>query len=270
MFWVLARLLALVPDAVRQDEVRARLDKHLTDEKLRVEADFLRAQPLFERPYGWGWALALAHELGGLETRWRADFQPLADIVATSLTAWLPRLTYPVRAGVHSNTAFALSRALPYARASAPALEAAIAEAAERWFAGDEDYPGGWEPSGADFLSPALCEAELMASLLGPDDFGAWLRRFLPGIADGRPAALFTPAVVSDSTDGHIAHLHGLNLSRAWCWRRLSESLPPQDPRVVPMSAAARRHADAALPMVTGSHYAVEHWLAAYAVLFLS
>ena len=111
----------------------------------------------------------------------------------------------------------------------------------------DEDYPGGWEPSGQDFLSPALCEAELMARLLPREDFPGWLARFLPGIADGQPTALFTPAVVTDSSDGYIAHLRGLNLSRAWCWRRLAETLPADDPRVAVCEQAASVHAEASL-----------------------
>ena len=131
-------------------------------------------------------------------------------------------------------------------------------------------YPGGWEPSGSDFLSPGLAEAELMARLLPAGEFGAWLGTFLPGLAAGEPGALFTPAVVSDSSDGQIAHLHGLNLSRAWCWRRLAETLPAADPRVPVCAAAARTHAEAALPHVVADHYMVTHWLAAYAVLLFS
>jgi hypothetical protein len=140
----------------------------------------------------------------------------------------------------------------------------------ERWYADDADYPGGWEPSGADFLSPALVEAELMAQLLEPAEFAGWLDRFLRGIAAGEPAALFRPAVVSDDTDGQIAHLHGLNLCRAWAWRRLAAALLDDDGRREPMLAAARRHAESALDRATGSDYMVEHWLAAYALLYLS
>jgi Protein of unknown function (DUF2891) len=167
-----------------------------------------------------------------------------------------------------------LSRALPYARSLAragqPALADAITAKALAWYRADTGYPGDYEPSGNDFLSPALTEAELMAQLLLPADFAAWLAEFLPGIESGRPPALFTPAVVSDSSDGLIAHLHGLNASRAWCWRRLTESLPDGDPRVGPALQAARAHAEAALPHVIGDDYMVEHWLAAYAVLLLS
>jgi hypothetical protein len=145
-----------------------------------------------------------------------------------------------------------------------------IADAAVRWYQSDADHPGGWEPSGSDFLSPTLSEAELMAQLLAPAEFGAWLNAFLPGIANGDPRALFAPAIVTDSSDGQIAHLHGLNASRAWCWRRIAESLPPGDDRIGPALAAAQAHADAALPHVVGDHYMVEHWLAAYALLLLT
>ena len=149
-------------------------------------------------------------------------------------------------------------------------LAEGITDAAARWYRADAGYPGGWEPSGSDFLSPALTEAELMAQLLTPGDYSDWLTAFLPGIEGGQPLALFEPAIVSDSSDGQIAHLHGLNASRAWCWRRIAESLPPGDERSGPALAAAQVHADTALPHVVGDHYMVEHWLAAYAVLLLT
>jgi hypothetical protein len=149
-------------------------------------------------------------------------------------------------------------------------LLAAIADAAHRWFDADVDYPGAWEPSGADFLSAALAEAELQACLLPAAEFGAWFDRFLPGIANREPAALFTPATVSDDSDGQIAHLRGLNLSRAWCWLRLADQLPPGDPRTPLMREAAERHAEPEFDQVSGSDYMVEHWLACYAVLYLT
>jgi Protein of unknown function (DUF2891) len=156
------------------------------------------------------------------------------------------------------------------AAAGDPELAEAITTAAARWYRSDAGYPAAWEPSGSDFLSPALTEAELMALLLPAGEFAAWLTAFLPGIEHREPTALFEPAVVSDSSDGQIAHLHGLNASRAWCWRRIAGSLPPEDDRVEPALAAARVHAAAALPHVTGDDYMVEHWLAAYAVLLLT
>jgi DUF2891 family protein len=274
MHWLLVRLLKLVPDAVPQAEIRAALDRHLAVEPLRGEAEFMSTRKrASQRPYGWGWGLTLAHELATFDDpdaqRWSAAMQPLAQALRTAYLDWLPAATYPVRHGLHPNSAFGLSRALPYARAASPELTGAIEHATQRWFAADRDYPGGWEPSAHDFLSPALTEAELMTRILGPAELAKWLTDFLPAIAADEPAALFTPAVVDDASDGQNAHLHGLNLSRAWCWWRLSDALPAGDPRIEVMRAAAGTHADAALPQVTGSDYMVEHWLAAYAVLFL-
>jgi hypothetical protein len=279
MHWVLVRLLKTAADAVPAHEIRAALDRQFTPGGLRAEAEFMRAKGGFERPYGWGWALALAHELatwpGDQDApRWAAAMEPLSEALTENFLGWLPKATYPVRTGLHANSSFGLSLALPYARALAdtkqPALREAIEAAARRWYRADADYPAAWEPSGHDFLSPALAEAELMARLLPAGEFAPWLAAFLPGLAGGEPASLFTPAVVSDSGDGQIAHLHGLNLSRAWCFRRLAETLPPGDPRVPACTDAMWRHAGASLGHVTGDDYMVTHWLAAYAVLLFS
>jgi hypothetical protein len=205
--------------------------------------------------------------------------EPLAAVLTDNFLRWLPKETYPVRSGLHANSSFGLSLALPFARRQAapgqsapaqPSLGAAIEAAARRWYAADFGYPAAWEPSGHDFLSPALAEAELMARVLPAEEFGPWLAAFLPGLASGSPASLFTPVVVSDSSDGQIAHLHGLNLSRAWCFRRLAETLSPGDPRIPACTEASRRHAEASLPHVVGDDYMVTHWLAAYAVLLFS
>jgi hypothetical protein len=220
MHWLLVRLLRTVPDAVPADKIRAALDRHLTLGALRGEAEFMsqRGNRARQRPYGWSWGLVLAHELNSWRDpdadRWAAAMRPLADTLRDAYLDWLGHATYPVRYGLHPNSAFGLSRALPYARANDAELTAAIGAAARRWFAADRDAPAGWEPSAHDFLSPALVEAELMSALLEADAFAAWLERFLPEIAT---AGLFVPAVVDDSSDGQNAHLHGLNLSRAWC-----------------------------------------------------
>ena len=277
MFWLLVRLLKTAPDDVPASEIRDFLGVRLIPQGLRAEAAFMTTAhgAAMERPYGWGWALALAAELEDWDdpdaARWAASLQPLSEALAGNFLRWLPLATYPSRTGVHTNSAFGVSRALPYAdRRPDGDLGRALRAAADRWYHGDADGPGAWEPSGEDFLSPTLCEAELMARLLPRADFPGWLDRFLPGIADGRPAALFTPAVVTDSSDGYIAHLRGLNLSRAWCWRRLAETLPPSDPRADVCAQACRVHAEASLSYVTGDDYMVEHWLAAYAVLLFS
>lgn len=280
MHWVIVRLLRRFPDLTGGERARATLDSLLTAENLSAEAAFFNtpANGGLERPYGWGWLLTLAYDLETWDDpdgrRWAAAVTPLAELLASKLVTWLPKLTYPVRTGVHPNTAFSLSRSLDYADRHAelgnPALRDAIHAAAGRWFAGDLDYPARYEPSGSDFLSPALTEAELMSRLLPTEDFATWLDGFLPGMADEEPATLFSPAVVSDASDGQIAHLHGLNLSRAWAFVSIAERLPADDLRIGPLLAAAERHTDASLEQVSGSDYMVEHWLAAYATLLLT
>jgi hypothetical protein len=279
MHWLLVRLLRVAGDAVPAAEIRAALSARLGRVALAAEEEFIAGPDgLAQRPYGWGWVLALAHEAASWDdpdaSRWAAALAPLAGQVAGLFLQWLPRVGYPVRHGVHANSAFGLSRALPYAAAQAgagePALLEAITAKAHAWFGADIFYPANLEPSGSDFLSPALTEAELMAQVLRPGDFAEWLGVFLPGIGHGEPGSLFTPVVVPDPADGYIAHLHGLNASRAWCWRRLAETLPDGDPRIEAAVSAAQAHAQAALPHVVGDDYTVEHWLASYAVLMLS
>jgi hypothetical protein len=272
MHWVLVRLLRLAPDRVPEDEVGTALERHLSAAALAAEARYF-ADPdhqSSERPYGWGWALRLAWELSELDgpdaARWASNMQPLVEVIVDGLIDWLPKLTYPVRYGIHANPAFALSLALPFAETHSRLLDA-VREAALRWYGDDAGYAAEWEPSAFDFLSPALTEAELMASLL--DDFPAWFERFLPNIASAEPPNLFTPAEVSDPNDGHIAHLHGLNLNRAWCFRRLATALPRGDGRAPVMLEAAERHAAASLDQAVDSNYHLEHWLPAYALLYL-
>jgi hypothetical protein len=277
MHWVLVRLLRAGLESLPERRMRAALAGHLTVDALAAEAAFFARdeERANERPYGWGWLLRLHHDLATWAdpdaAAWAANMRPLAEVFVGRLVEWLPKATYPVRHGVHGNSAFGLSLALPAADLLAaggrPELRDAIRAAAVRWFRADRDAPGAWEPSGSDFLSPVLTEAELMTRVLEPAELRRWLDEFLPGLAAAQPAALFAPAVVSDPSDGQIAHLHGLNLSRAWCMRRLARALDADDPRATVLAAAAERHAAAALPHVVGSDYMVEHWLAAYAVL---
>lgn len=277
MHWTLVRLLRKVPDALPEARIRAALEESLTAKSLAGEAAKLHDGGRFP-PYAWGWALSLAEELADWDDpdarRWSANFAPLADAIEAAMCRWLPKRVYPNRSGLHQNTAFSLSRALPYARRraadDAPALLDAIANAAGRWYAADRDYPGAWEPNDSDFLSGALVEAELLTALWPEAQSIPWLDAFLPELARREPAALFTPAIVGDDSDGWIAHLRGLNLSRAWCWRTLAERIPAQDPRVPVMLAAASAHAEPELDHVDGSDYMVEHWLVCYAALYLT
>jgi hypothetical protein len=221
----------------------------------------------FERPYGWGWLLALHREAECHDAGWGAALAPLAEAFAARFSEFLPKLTYPLRAGAHSNIAFALILALGWAEQHRPALAGLIAGRARDWFLGDRDCQA-WEPSGDEFLSPALCEALLMSRVLPSGEFTGWFDRFLPRIASGAPAALLSPAHVSDRSDGKLAHLDGLNLSRAWCWRSLAVTLGPGHPVHLPALTAAEAHITASLPHI-GDDYMGSHWLASFALLAL-
>ena len=278
MHWALVRMLRECPWAVPAAEVRAVLDEHLQADALAAEARYLTEHPGWERPYGWGWVLALADELSGWDdpdaVRWAANLVPLTEVVVAGLAEWLPRLAYPNRGGAHANSAFALTRAHPWAQRRAAAgdttLLDAISDAAVRWFALDVEYPAAWEPSAGDFLSPALTEAVLLAAIGRPAEaFPQWLSLFLPGLEEGAPESLLVPALVTDPEDGQGAHLHGLNLFRAYAFGLLAEHLGEGDPRRAVLRAARERHAAASLPAVVGGGWMVEHWLACYAVLLL-
>ncbi|MGH8297690.1 MAG: DUF2891 domain-containing protein [Steroidobacteraceae bacterium] len=272
--WLLARLYRRLPQLPEAAAIRALLDAQFTAEKVAGELHYLE-QPAtrgFERPYGWAWALALQAELlrheSGEGRRWASTLTPLAKEFVRRFEAYLPLATYPVRAGVHSNTAFALLLARDYAVAARNSGFAGLcADAALRWYRADRGCTG-WEPSQDDFLSPALIEAALVADVMPKEDFAEWLAGFLPKAARGEPATLFTPATVSDRSDGKIAHLDGLNLSRAWCWRRIVTDLPPSDPLRVRAQAAIDAHLTSALGHVAGD-YMGEHWLASFALLAL-
>jgi hypothetical protein len=275
--WMLVRLLRRFPDLPERKEIRAALAEHLTAANLRAEADYF-ARPntqSFERPYGWAWLLKLAEELHGWDDpdgrKWAEALKPLADVIAARYVAYFPKQTYPIRSGVHPNTAFGLAFALDYARIVGNVKLRALAEERARTYYGkDADVPAAWEPDGADFFSPSLMEADLMRRVLPPAEFAAWLRRFLPGVARAEPKSLFLPAKVTDRSDPQIVHLDGLNLSRAWCMRGIAAALPADDPARAVLHEAANRHAEAALGHVASGDYVGEHWLASFAVYLLT
>ena len=268
--WLLARIYQRFPQIEEIEAIRAHLDDAVTEAKVAVELAYL-ARPSargFERPYGWAWLLMLQAELESQSTdegrRWAAAMRPLAMAFAQRFINWLPKAVYPVRSGMHSSTAFAVILAHRYARACGDiVLTDRLIGAARTWYGADKGCQA-WEPSGADFLSPALVEAECMRVVLPADEFAPWFAAFLPQIDAGEPASLFTPATVSDRSDGQIAHLDGLNLSRAWCWRKLA-SAAPEALRSRMLDAAAR-HLEAGLPHLSAD-YMGEHWLATYALL---
>ncbi|WP_339913590.1 DUF2891 domain-containing protein [uncultured Brevundimonas sp.] len=273
-WWTLFTVYRLYPDNAEAGAIRALADELFTATGIAAETAYL-ARPSsrgFERPYGWAWCLMLAAELSRHDSeegrRWAVALRPLAEAFARRFRDFLPLATYPVRVGTHYNTAFALTLTLDYADAAGDAELAALCrDKALAWHGDDRDCQA-WEPSQDEFLSPALMEAELLRRVLEPAAFVDWLDRFLPRLESEQPATLFAPASVSDRSDGKIAHLDGLNLSRAWCWRGLASALPVGDPRRSVALTAADRHMDVALPQVTGD-YMGEHWLASFALLAL-
>ena len=275
--WMLIRLLKTFPSLPESKQIREALNANLTAENIQQEVAYMK-QPnrqSFERTYGWAWALKLAEELHSWNDpdgkRWAENLQPLAETLSQFYRTFLPKQTYPIRTGVHPNTAFGLAFALDYAKSVGDGeLESLLAERSRAYFAKDVDYPGGWEPGGEDFFSAALMEADLMRRVMKPTEFATWFHKFLPGVEKGNPASLLQPAIVTDRTDPKLVHLDGLNLSRAWCMRSIANALPQNDPAREILSISAEKHASAALAHVASGDYAGEHWLASFAVFLLS
>ncbi|HEX8839071.1 MAG TPA: DUF2891 domain-containing protein [Sphingomicrobium sp.] len=265
-WWTLLTLARLFPHMEEARGIRDLADSSFTAEKVAAELAYLD-RPYsrgFERPYGWAWLLQLHLEATRHEERWGAALEPLARAVADRLRDYLTVLTYPIRVGTHFNTSFALILSLEWAEVFDPQLAAEIRDRARHWFGADRDCQA-WEPGGDEFLSSALTEA-LCMSRTEPELFLSWFAQFLPRVAMRQPSTLFEPAVVSDRSDGKIAHLDGLNLSRAWCWRRIAPLLPPAERAAA--ESAAGDHLAAALPHIAGD-YMGEHWLASFALLAL-
>jgi hypothetical protein len=275
--WMLVRLLQRYPGLPEAGQIRSTLSTLITPENVAAELAYL-GQPSrasFERTYGWAWLLKLSEELLGWDDpdgrRWVETLQPLADAFVRRYLEFLPKQDYPIRRGVHPNTAFGLAFALDYARAVGhQELETLVVERADEYFGEDRDYPAEWEPDGDDFFSRSLMEADLMRRVLGNEAFDAWFKSFLPGLGDGRPSSLLTPANVSDRNDPKIVHLDGLNLSRAWCMKLIARALPEGDPLQSILTSSAVAHAEATLPHIASGSYAGEHWLATFAVFMLT
>lgn len=276
MHWLLARVLRCFPQLSCAPAIHDVFDRHLSRGAIAAEVAYLgrAGTQSFERTYGWAWLLKLAQEIaegeGEAFRRWQANLAPLADAFTARYLDYLPKANHPLRGGTHPNSAFGLAFAIDYARAlGEPALLALCEAKAQDWFGADRDYPAAWEPSGSDFLSPALVEADAMRRVLPAPAFGAWLEAFLPGLAAGAPAALFTPATPTDRSDPQIVHLDGLNLSRAWCFTGIASALAPSDARVRTLHQAAATHLAAGLQGVASGDYMGAHWLASFAALAL-
>jgi hypothetical protein len=280
--WLLVRLLRLFPDAPFAAQARAEVGRSLTAENIAGEVAYLHAagRASFERPYGLAWLLWLSAELRQWDDpdarRWSETIAPLEAEVVARLQDWVPKLHYPIRIGEHDQTAFSFGLMWDWAAISGDAhMRALLSDAAQRFYRNDRNCPLAYEPSGEDFLSPCLAEADFMRRILPPPAFAQWLSGFLPQIPRGSGSAAaasawLSPGVVTDRADPKLAHIDGLNLSRAWMLQGIAYGLPPHDPRIPALNAAAQAHADAALPAVTGEHYEGGHWLGTFAVYLTS
>ena len=269
--WLLARLIRAFPNAPFVADAAAALKTNLTPARIAGEVAYLNApgRETFERPYGLAWLLQLGAELREAGTPDAAALssalQPLEAAVVARLEAWLPKLAYPIREGEHPQTAFAFGLILDYARGRNPTLAALVVEKVRDFHLEDRDCPIDYEPSGQDFLSPCIAEADLMRRVLPPNEFATWLTAFLPRLPGTDSGAWLPIGVVTDKTDGKLGHLDGLNLSRAWMLEGIASGLPSADPRRRALLAAARTHAKSGLAAVTGEHYAGGHWLGSFA-----
>ena len=271
--WLLVRMLRFFPDAPFAMPARAALARSFTPQNIGAEIEYLRGtgRASFERPYGLAWLLQLGAELRTWDDAdartWSATLAPLEEEAAARLVSWIPKLHYPIRTGEHDQTAFSFGLAWDWASVRHDEnMHAVLRDAAQRFYLHDRSCPLAYEPSGEDFFSPCLAEADFMRRILPPQAFAAWLSGFLPQIPRKADARWLPPGVVTDRADPKLAHVDGLNLSRAWMLEGIAHGLPATDARGATLLAAARQHADAALPFVTGEHYEGGHWLGTFAV----
>jgi hypothetical protein len=275
--WAMVRVLRTVPSIAQAPALRARLDAHLIPPLIAAELAYARAErnTTFERPYGWGWMLRLQAELLSWKDpdarRWAAALAPLADFIGERSRAYLMTLSVPVRDGTHQNTAFAMIHMLAYARAATkPELERTVVQRAKDFYFQDHGCPTAYEPSGEDFISPCLVEADLMRRVLTPAEFGPWYDAFMPAMSAPAFARLRAPVEVRDLRDPRIGHLIGLSLQRAWAMNGIASALPESDRRAALLRQIGRRHCHEALHQLFDAGYGGEHWLATFALYLLS
>jgi hypothetical protein len=274
--WLLVRLVRLNPDAPFAAAARAELARSLTPENIAGEVAYLKhaGRASFERPYGLAWMLRLSAELRSWDDpqarEWAMTLRPLEAEAASRLKSWIPKLHYPIRIGEHDQTAFSFGLIWDWAGVAGDAeMRGVLGDSARRFYYRDRNCPLNYEPSGQDFLSPCLAEADFIRRVQSPAVFARWLSLFLPGLQKSAPAPL-EPAVVTDRADPKLAHIDGLNLSRAWMLEGIAYALTPGDARVPVLRSLAARHREAALPAVTGEHYEGGHWLGTFAVYLTS
>jgi hypothetical protein len=275
--WLLVRLVRTFPDAPFVQAAREALRQSLTAENITQEAAYLRGEgrTSFERPYGLAWLLQLVAELREWDDpqarEMASNLHPLEEAALERLNNWLPKLSHPVRIGEHDQTAFALGLILDYAHGNSDQKFAElVVSKAKQFYLGDKNCPLAYEPSGEDFLSPCLGEADLMRRVLPSQEFASWLRIFMPQISVSGTSKWLQPVVSPDPSDPKLAHLDGLNLSRAWMLEGIASGLPKTDKRLGSIMATAEAHRRAGLAAVTGEHYEGGHWLGSFAVYLVT
>ena len=269
--WVLVRLLKDHRDIEVASQIRKVLDAHLSTSNLQQEASFFarEEQKTFERMYGWAWFFRLALELDDWDDpdaqQWRQNLLPLEEVLLKRVHAYLPRLTYPIRIGQHTDTAFALGQIIDYARATRQnKLEQLVIDRARRFYLNDIDYPVHYEPSGHDFFSSCFNEMDLMRRVLSSDEFDRWMDKFVPRLAEQLTDGTITPVIVSDASDPKIVHLAGLNLHRAWCMQSVAASLKTEHVAKRALDKSALAHLQEGLTYINSGHYEGDHWLATF------
>jgi len=275
--WLLARIARTDPETPMREAILAALASSLTAENIAGEVGYYTSgdRASFERPYGVAWFLQLVAELDESDDpqmrQWRENLRPLEDEIVANMMNWLPKLAYPIRIGTHNQSAFAFGLMLDYARQVGNAdLERLLVEKTLEFHEGDRDCPIGYEPSGEDFLSPCLMEADLMRRVMPSERFGEWLSGFLAGIPVDGSVEWLEPGVVRDPTDGKLVHLDGVNLSRAWAMEGIASALPPADPRRASLQASADRHREAGIASISSDNYEGSHWLGSFATYLVT
>ena len=271
--WMLIKILKTFPEISNSNEIISTINENITQENILNEIEYLNGKlhGSFERTYGWAWIFQLQNELDTWDNdygkKWANNLRPLTNVLRDKMIEFLPKLTYPIRTGVHPNTAFALSFAYDYASESNDIeFKNAIITRRLYYYNSDKNYPAYLEPNGTDFFSPSLQEANLMRRILDAKEFDKWFNEFMPSITNN----LLKPVIVSDRDDLSIVHLDGLNISRAWCMLGISNSLPNSNPKKTILLQTAKLHLNDALKNVASGSYAGEHWLASFAVYALS
>lgn len=271
--WMLIRLLRLYPNQTLESEIREKLNQNLSAENLEGELRYFneKQHKAFERTYGWAWYLRMVDELEGWDDedgqRWRENLRGLEELLVKRTLDYLPKLAFPIRTGLHGDTGFALAQILDYARKlNNTELESLIEKRSRDYYLKDVNYPTMYEPSGQDFFSSCLNEADLMRRVLSRQDFTMWLDKFLPSLKDGNGGNLTKPVEVSDTKDGYIVHLAGLNLNRGWCMQGIASSLTADDSRGVLLKRSAAEHASMGYKYVFSGNYEGDHWLATFAI----